>query len=227
MRNRLKVTRGALLCLAPVIVSVPPLCGQVAHQDLARAGWIRPREFGPAETSDRAPGRIAGRPQRPSHRITLVSRPGLRWAWWPLLSTQDKGLRTEFQDARSSSTDDFAKAIRHLGQPEVYATVALGTVATGLISGNAKITRAGGQDLLRHRARRGGLHPDQVRVGRRRPFSAADQYTFRRSSASRCVLAQRSHHDRVRPRHLGERRAALAPVTIACTRWRPASAGPG
>lgn len=178
MRNRLKVTRGALLCLAPVIVSVPPLSGQVAHQDLARIGWVRPREFDSAEMSD--PGSLAGLPATVDDHPTVIRwYHGLAFAGMvAALSTQDKGLRTEFQNARSSSTDDFAKAIRHLGQPEVYATVALGTVATGLISGNSKITRAGAR--ITSGIALGGVVSTLIKfsVGRRRPFSAADQYTF-------------------------------------------------
>ena len=50
-----------------------------------------------------------------------------------------------FQDHRSAGRDDWARAIRRFGQPEVFGTVTLGLVATGLVSGDANLTRAGGR----------------------------------------------------------------------------------
>ncbi|HKV74019.1 MAG TPA: phosphatase PAP2 family protein [Gemmatimonadales bacterium] len=44
---------------------------------------------------------------------------------------------------RNDSKDDAAGIFRHFGQPEVYVTVGLGTIATGLIAGNNRITMAG------------------------------------------------------------------------------------
>jgi len=44
---------------------------------------------------------------------------------------------------RNDSKDDVASIFRHFGQPEVYVTVGLGTIATGLIAGNNRITMAG------------------------------------------------------------------------------------
>ena len=50
-----------------------------------------------------------------------------------------------FQDRRSVGSDDWARAIRHIGQPEVFGTVTLGLVAAGLLSGDANLTRSGGR----------------------------------------------------------------------------------
>lgn len=94
------------------------------------------------------------------------------------LSPLDKGVRNQVQGGRDGTRDDIARTIRHVGQPEVYATVALGTVAAGLISGNSKITRAGAR--ISSGIALGGVVSTLIKfsVGRRRPFSARDQYTF-------------------------------------------------
>lgn len=44
-----------------------------------------------------------------------------------------------------SGTNSVASAVRHFGQPEVYATVTAGLLVTGLATGNHAITRSGGQ----------------------------------------------------------------------------------
>ena len=50
-----------------------------------------------------------------------------------------------FQGHRSAGADDWARAIRRGGQPEVYGTVTLGLVAAGLLSGDDNLTRSGGR----------------------------------------------------------------------------------
>jgi len=50
-----------------------------------------------------------------------------------------------FQDQRSPGSDDWARTVRRIGQPEVWGTVTLGLVAGGLLSGNANLTRSGGR----------------------------------------------------------------------------------
>jgi membrane-associated phospholipid phosphatase len=50
-----------------------------------------------------------------------------------------------FQDQRSNGSDDWARTIRRIGQPEVWGTLTLGLVAGGLLSGNANLTRSGGR----------------------------------------------------------------------------------
>lgn len=66
-----------------------------------------------------------------------------------------------------------------MGQPEVYAPVALGTLAFGLVSRDARITRAGGRiagGLLLS-----GLTVNLLKplIGRARPGSSTDAYDFR------------------------------------------------
>ena len=57
----------------------------------------------------------------------------------------DNSTQRFTQDHRTSSGDDLASRLRHIGQPEVYGTVTLGLLGAGLISGNHEITRAGGR----------------------------------------------------------------------------------
>lgn len=178
MRNRSKVTRGAVISLAPLLLFVTPLKGQIARQDLARAAWIRPRGFEPADPPD--PEYRAGLPATVDDHPTVIRwYHGLAFAGIvAALSAEDKAVRNEIQGGREGTRDDISRTIRHVGQPEVYATVALGTVATGLISGNSRITRAGAR--ISSGIALGGVVSTLIKfsVGRRRPFSATDQYTF-------------------------------------------------
>jgi membrane-associated phospholipid phosphatase len=57
----------------------------------------------------------------------------------------DQPSQRFFQGRRSAGADDWARAIRRGGQPEVYGTVTLGLVAAGLLSGDANLTRSGGR----------------------------------------------------------------------------------
>jgi membrane-associated phospholipid phosphatase len=47
------------------------------------------------------------------------------------------------QDHRGTGSNDAASAVRHFGQPEVYATVTLGLLGTGLVTGRPQVTSAG------------------------------------------------------------------------------------
>jgi membrane-associated phospholipid phosphatase len=57
----------------------------------------------------------------------------------------DQPVQRFAQDNRSSAGDDFARAVRHGGQPEIYGTVTLGLLGVGLLSGDHEVTRAGGR----------------------------------------------------------------------------------
>lgn len=57
----------------------------------------------------------------------------------------DRPSQRFFQDRRSAGADDWARAIRRGGQPEVYGTVTLGLVAAGLLSGDDNLTRSAGR----------------------------------------------------------------------------------
>ena len=57
----------------------------------------------------------------------------------------DEPLQRYLQRHRSSTSDDVATAFRHLGQPEVYGTLSLGLIGSGLITHRPNLTRAGGR----------------------------------------------------------------------------------
>jgi membrane-associated phospholipid phosphatase len=57
----------------------------------------------------------------------------------------DETVRDYTQSHRTETKDDIATVFRHMGQPEVYATVGFGTILTGLIASDDDITRAGGR----------------------------------------------------------------------------------
>src|SRR5262245_12559865 len=142
MRNRPRCICGALLWLAPTLLFPPFLSAQVAHQELAQAGWVRPSLIDSPTVLEAIP------PAAPpatvdDHPVVIRWYHGLVFAGViAALSPADEPIRNEIQRHRTGTKDDVARTIRHFGQPEVYATVALGTVATGLIAGNSKITRA-------------------------------------------------------------------------------------
>jgi membrane-associated phospholipid phosphatase len=83
------------------------------------------------------------------------------------------------QDHRGNGADDLAAGLRHFGQPEVYGTITLGLVGTGLISGNSEITRAGGR-LAAALALAGATSTlGKVAFGRPRPSESLDVDGFK------------------------------------------------
>jgi len=176
MRNRPPLVRGTMMLVVPALVLPSLLVGQIARRDLASAAWTEPGPGSAAPTARTIP---AG-PESPTPPQSAI-----RWYHGLVflgavvaLSPLDEPVRDEVQRHRSSGSNDFAAAIRHLGQPEVYATVALGTLATGLVTGNSRITRAGGRitaGLVLGGAIASGL---KLAVGRQRPLGAQEQYVF-------------------------------------------------
>jgi membrane-associated phospholipid phosphatase len=57
----------------------------------------------------------------------------------------DGSVQHASQDLRGPTGDGMAATLRHMGQPEVYGTITAGLVAAGLVSGNPKVTQAGGR----------------------------------------------------------------------------------
>ncbi|MEO8199520.1 MAG: phosphatase PAP2 family protein [Gemmatimonadota bacterium] len=81
-----------------------------------------------------------------------VSTAGTRVEWWhgliavggyALLTTMDGGIKRFAADHRSDGSDAFSGAVRKMGQPEVFIPVAIGVLATGLVSGNTRVRGAG------------------------------------------------------------------------------------
>src|SRR5919112_793066 len=82
---------------------------------------------------------------------TAVTPHAIRW--WEAASvagftlavmTQDEWTTEEFVEHPTDGARHLASAFRRVGQPEVYAGVPVAVLATGLLAGNDRITRAGG-----------------------------------------------------------------------------------
>jgi len=55
----------------------------------------------------------------------------------------DNPVQRFSQDHRGTGSNDVASTVRHFGQPEVYATVTLGVLGAGLLTGRPEFTGAG------------------------------------------------------------------------------------
>jgi membrane-associated phospholipid phosphatase len=89
----------------------------------------------------------------------------------------DKPVRDYLQRHRSGGKDDVARVFKDMGEPDIYAPVPLALIATGLISGDDRITRAGGRitaGLLTS-----GILVNLIKpIGRTRPRFADNAYQF-------------------------------------------------
>ena len=81
-----------------------------------------------------------------------AQEPGAAIKWWhgaaavgafAILTTLDNPLQDFVRDNRSETSNDVARVAKRMGQPEAFAGVGLGVLATGLISGNQRIRDAG------------------------------------------------------------------------------------
>src|SRR5215813_10234976 len=86
------------------------------------------------------------------------------------LSPLDLPIRNSLQAHRTPGKDRVARVVRRMGQPEVYATVGLGTLGTGLVFGNDDVKRAGGRIVAALAVAGVGNQLLKVVVGRRRPL---------------------------------------------------------
>jgi membrane-associated phospholipid phosphatase len=114
-------------------------------------------------------------------------RPPASFRWYHGLATLgvvaaasalDRTVNDEVQRHRTAGKDDVARALRRMGEPVIYAPIALGTIAVGLISGKPAITRAGGRitgSLLTAGAISSGL---KLVFGRHRPSRTTDPFQF-------------------------------------------------
>ena len=57
----------------------------------------------------------------------------------------DNSAQRFIQDNRTEDGNGLARGLRRFGQPEVFGTITLGLLGTGIISGNEEITRSGGR----------------------------------------------------------------------------------
>jgi membrane-associated phospholipid phosphatase len=91
-----------------------------------------------------------------------------------LLLQVDEPIDGFIQDRRSKASDDLASSLRHFGQPEVYGTITLGMIGSGLIGANPELTRAGGRlatTLALSALTAGGI---KLLLGRPRPDQSSD-----------------------------------------------------
>ncbi len=91
----------------------------------------------------------------------------------------DESLRDRLQQHRTASGDDVARTFRRMGEPAVYGTVGLGTIAVGILTGNRPLTRAG--ERISAGLLTAGLVSSILKeaVGRRRPDQPTDAFHFR------------------------------------------------
>jgi len=86
----------------------------------------------------------------------------------------DEPSQRFFQERRSTGADDWARALRRVGQPEVYGTITLGLVAAGLLSGDANLTRSGGRLAATLLLAGGTATVAKLALGRPRPSQSLD-----------------------------------------------------
>lgn len=178
MRNVILGALAAALAIMPTCLSAQT-GGGLAH-------WSAPcfPASGCRDTSGTAaveswPPVIAMEQSPAPRRIGLWPHAVSTLAALMVASTIDKKIRDQIQEHDSKSGDDLARAVKRGGQAEVYAPVALGTMAVGLIAGDDRILRAGGRIT-------GGLLLTGVAVsllkplvGRARPRVSEGAYSFR------------------------------------------------
>lgn len=93
------------------------------------------------------------------------------------LSLFDQPIHRASQQ-RNDSKDDVADVFRHFGQPEVYVTVGLGTIAVGLIAGNDKVKMAGVRISSAVLLAGGTTFIVKTLVGRWRPYQTGHAWQF-------------------------------------------------
>lgn len=86
----------------------------------------------------------------------------------------DNSTQRLTQRHRSGAGDDLASGVRHIGQPEGYATITLGLLGAGLISGNHEMTRAGGRLVATLFVAGAASNLAKLTFGRPRPDQSLD-----------------------------------------------------
>lgn len=81
----------------------------------------------------------------------------------------DNAVKTGSQDLRGSGTNGLASTVRHFGQPEVYATTALGLLTAGIVTGNPKLSGMGKHLTASLALTSGVIYGGKAFFGRARP----------------------------------------------------------
>jgi membrane-associated phospholipid phosphatase len=126
-----------------------------------------------AQSSDSLPERHGAVTAPPAHVLR----------WWhgvaaagalSTLMVLDHPIQRYARHNSGTGADHVASIVRHVGQPEVYATVTLGVLATGLISGRPDIARSGGRLALSLALAGATTEMGKVAFGRPRPEQSLD-----------------------------------------------------
>lgn len=94
------------------------------------------------------------------------------------LSAVDEPVQRYTQRHRSAGLENVAKAFRHEGEPVFYAGISLGVLATGVLTGNADIQRAGGRLVASVGVAGVSLEGAKYLVGRSRPNDGVGAFSF-------------------------------------------------
>jgi hypothetical protein len=125
-------------CLAVTFVPVS-LIAQVARATPTLESWVPP-----IHTSLATAGSSGGSSGSEPHAVQWYEAAAV--AGVVVASAfLDETVQDYTQSHRTETKDDIASVFRHMGQPEVYATVGLGTILAGLIASDDDVTRAGGR----------------------------------------------------------------------------------
>lgn len=116
---------------------------------------------------------------RPARQVAI--RPwhvGLAIAGTAAFTLLDQPIHHATQE-RNDSKDDVASVVKHFGQPEVYATVGLGTIAVGLIAGDDRIKLAGLRISSAVLLAGGTVGVVKTVIGRWRPYQTNHAWQFK------------------------------------------------
>jgi membrane-associated phospholipid phosphatase len=128
-----------------------------------------------------------GAQPQPIHGCRPISRTPHVVRWYEALAVAatvpaaflvDQPLQRFVQRNRGAASNDIASVFRRLGQPEVYATVSLGTLAAGLILGKPGVTRAGGRLIASVVVSAAASESIKRLAGRARPDSGLGAFHF-------------------------------------------------
>lgn len=114
-------------------------------------------------------------------------------AWWQgavvvggiaFASTFDEAVRDATQESRTPGGDQIAATLRHMGQPEVFATIPLGMIGVGLLEHSPGLRR-GGERVTGALVVAGGLVTGlKLVVGRIRPSDIEEPFNLHPFSGS-------------------------------------------
>lgn len=90
----------------------------------------------------------------------------------------DQPIQRFAQKHRSKTSDDISKVFRQEGEPIYYASLSLGVLAIGVVSGNADLQRAGGRMVAAVGVAGIVMGGTKMLVGRSRPNEAVGAFKF-------------------------------------------------